>query len=297
MKLPDFSGHVGLNKLRQQMEAELISWNSGGNWAPINIDGLLDTTGIDIPPEEIEYAPDGTLEYKGRKVVVYIRDQYHRDQYALDSYELIDPEHLCKFHVADCQTLSQMRRQGRYDRYVVATRSDGNFTVNFLDGGRLIKEEVECRLYVCKNCLYKLNYSKYRNKKTQQNEIRESFDLNEFFEMYGSQITNKPTGTDITAPVDQYPSNWPQIARHYKEKVGWKCEECEIDLREREGFLEVHHINLKHDNNEQDLRALCIGCHAEQFQHQRIKSTPKYKAFLMWLDQKQQLSLWSLATD
>ena len=288
MRLPDFSRHVGLNELRQQMGAELISWNSGGNWDPIDIDGLLITTGIDIPPDEIEYAPDGTLEYKGRKVVVYIRDQYHRDQYALDAYELIDPEHLCKFHVADCQTLSQMRRQGRYDRYVVATRRDGNFTVNFLDGGRLIKEGVECRLYVCKNCLNKLDYKNYRNKRTQQGEIRESFDLREFFERYDSKITKEPRHTETSAPVNEYSSDWPQISHCYKEKVGWKCEKCGTDLGEGKEFLHAHHINAqKNDNREQNLRALCIHCHAEMPQHQHLKSDSKYRAYLRWLDRQQ----------
>ena len=296
MKLPDFSKYVRLNQLRQQMGAELISWNSGGDWDPIDIE--LGGEGKEIPPEEIEYDPDGTLRYKGQKVVVYIRDQDNRKQYVLDSYELIDPEYLCKFHVADCPTLSQMRRQGRYNKYVVATRRDGNFTVNFLDGGKPIKKGVECRLYVCKNCLYKLDYKKYRNKTTQQNKIRESFDLNEFFEMYPSQITIKPTDTDITAPVNGYSSDWRQISARYKEKVGWRCEDCDINLEEETRFLEVHHRNgLKNDDSEQNLRALCIGCHAEQFQHQHIKSTPKYKDFLRHLDQKQQLSRWSLAAD
>ena len=76
MNLPDFSKHVGLNQLRQNMGAELISWNSGGDWKSINIDEILITTGMDIPSDKIEYADDGTLEYEGRKVVVYIRDQY-----------------------------------------------------------------------------------------------------------------------------------------------------------------------------------------------------------------------------
>ena len=288
MKLPDFSKYVRLNQLRQQMGAELISWNSGGDWDPIDIDGLLVTTGIDIPPDEIEYAPDGTLEYEGRKVVVYIRDQYNRDQYVLDSYELIDPEYLCKFHVADCQTLSQMRGQGRYDRYVVATRRDGRFTVNFLDGGRLIKKEVECRLYVCRNCLNTLDYQNYRNRRTQRDEIRDSFDLNEFFEMYNSQVAIEPTGTDITAPVNQYPPNWDRISRNYRETMRWRCEGCDIDLTDRREFLEVHHSNgLRNNNREENLCALCISCHAEQFQHQHIRSNSRYQAFLQWRNQQQ----------
>ena len=82
MKLPDFSEDEKLNELLQLMGAELVPWQSG-------IDGMLVTMGIEISQEEIEYAPDGTLEYEGRKVVVYIRDQN-----VFDSYELVDPDEL-----------------------------------------------------------------------------------------------------------------------------------------------------------------------------------------------------------
>ena len=271
------------------MGAELIPWRPKGDWRPIDIGKLLNTEGIDIPPDEIEYRDDGTLEYKGRKVVVYIRDQYNQDQYVLDLYELIAPEYLCKFHVADCQTLSQMRRQGRYDRYVVATRRDGKFTVNFLNGGRLIKKGVECRLYVCKNCLSRLNYKNYRSYRTpKKDQIRESFDLNEFFETYGSQITREPTGTDIATPVNGYSSDWKQISDRYKEKMGWRCEGCGIDLKEGKEFLHAHHINAqKNDNREENLRALCIHCHAKMPQHQHMKSSLEYHQYTQWLNQQQ----------
>ena len=290
MKLPDFSEDDGLNGLRQQMGAPLISWKSGGDWEPIDIDGMLVTTGIEISPDEIEYAPDGTLEYEGRKVVVYIRDQYN--SYKLVDPDELDPEQLCKFHVADCPTLKTMRSQNRYERYVVATRTDGKFTVNFLDGGRLIEKGVECRLYVCKNCLHKLNYKNYRSRRMPKKDeikakIRESFDLKAFFERYGSRIAIEPPDTDRTAPVNKYSSDWPQISRHYKEKVGWRCEECGTDLGEGKRFLTVHHINgLKNESSNENLQALCIGCHAEQYQHQHMKSKPRYEEYRRWRDNR-----------
>ena len=285
MKLPDFSEDKRLNELRQLMGTELIPWKSGGNWAPINIDEILITTGLDISPDEIEYAPDGTLEYKGQKVVVYIRD--HISYELVDPDELVDPEQLRKFHVANCLTLKQMKSQNNFDRYVVATRTDGKFIVNFVVDNRIHEkgERVERRLYVCKHCLNTLNYKRYRNRKTQQDEIREFFDLNEFFEMYGSQITSEPTGTDLTAPVNMYSFDWDQISRNYREKMGWKCEECGIDLGARRKFMQVHHINgLKNDNREENLRALCIRCHAEMPQHQHMKSLPEYDQ-QQWLNQ------------
>ena len=283
MKLPDFSKHVGLNQLRQQMGAKLHPWKSGGSWDPIDIE--LDGDGKEILPEEIEPALDGTLGYKGRKVVVYIRDQYTFGSYeSVNPDEWVDPEQLCRFHVADCPTLKTMRSQKRYSRYVVATRTDGKFIVNFMIGNGVHEkgQRVERRLYVCKHCLNALDYQNYRNNKTQQDKIRESFDLNEFFETYGSQIIDEPTGIDRTAPVNTYPSNWAQIARDYKEKVGWKCEGCSRDLVKRREFLHVHHINTqKSDNREENLRALCIRCHAEQHPHMKLLS--QYDLFTQWL--------------
>ena len=273
MKLPDFLGNVQFNRLRQQMGAKLISWKP--------IDQLLNTEGIQVEPEKIKISDDGTLEYEGRKVVVYIRDQFR----LRNSDSSNDPQQLYKFHIVDCLTLQQMKRQGRHKRYVVATRTDGKFYVNFLEGGKLIEKGVECKLYVCKHCLNRLNYKKYRSYGNPgRNRIREFFKLKEFFERYGSQITRKPGHDDTTAPVNQYPSDWDQkISPRYKEKIGWKCEECGIDLGENTKFLHVHHINgLKYESRDDNLRALCIGCHAEQFQHQHMKAHQDYKDFQHW---------------
>lgn len=282
MKLPDFSAHVGFNQLRRQMQAELIAWDSGVELKSIDIDRLLVTSGMDIPPEDIQYADDGTLEYEGRKVVVYIRDQYADGAGDID--ELVDPNQLNKFHVANCSTLEDMRGQNRYGRYVVATRTDGQFIVNFLVGGKIHSKgkKVERRLYVCKNCLNRLNYDNYR-RSFEKNKIRDNFDLNAFFQTYGSRIINKPVGSDITDPLNQYPSNWDEISDQKREGVGWRCEECGEDLISKQEFLHTHHINgRKDDNSERNLVALCIGCHAEKPQHQFLKSSPKYKQFQRW---------------
>lgn len=273
MNLPDFSKHVGLNQLRQNMGAGLISWNSGEEWNSINIDKILVTTGIEIPPDEIEYAADGTLEYAGRKVVVYIRDQYRLSD--------ATREQLNRFHVADCVTLQDMRRDNRYERYVVTNRKDGKFIVNFLHDQ---VKEVERELYVCKYCLGRLNYNGYRRRGySGQNAIRNYFDLRAFFEKYDSQITKVPTHTDITAPVNTYPPNWEQISYRYKEKRNWECEECGIALggEDSKRFLHVHHKNgLKYDNYDENLLSLCIRCHANKPQHHQIRSNPDYREYM-----------------
>ena len=278
MKLPDFSSHVGLNQLRRQMGANLIPWDPERNWQPIDIDKILGGTGIDIPPDEIDPFGDGTLGYRGRRVAVYIRDQYGSS----DS----EPHQLNKVHVADCSTLQTMRRQGRYERYVVTTRTDGLFIVNFLGsfGSGIRREGVECRLFVCINCLKRLSYTNYnRRRRSEQREIKESFNLEEFFERYGNQITSPPTQTDITAQVNIYPPDLVRISRRYKEQIRWHCEQCQVYLgdEDMQKFLHLHHVDgLKHNNRNENLRALCIGCHAEQPQHQHLKNTADYGEYL-----------------
>ena len=271
MNLPDFSKHVGLNQLRINMEAELISWNSGEEWKSINIDKVLVTAEIKITPDKIVCADDGTLEYGGQKLVVYIRDQYVPSD--------ATREKLPRFHVADCVALQEMRKLNRYDRYVVTYRRDGKFIVNFL---RDKKQEAERRLYVCKNCLDRLNYNGYRRRGySGQNAIRDYFDLRAFFERYDSQITRDPTHTDITAPLNTYSPNWNQISHRYKETRNWECEECGVNLGDKRKFLHVHHINgQKHDNNDKNLLSLCIRCHANKPQHHQIRSDPDYREYM-----------------
>lgn len=269
MKTSDISKRVGLGKFVTEMGAELKPW----------VPDLLPPEGRVVPLINIKPNPKtGTLILNGQQVIAYIRDQSRpRDSNRDDLY---------RFHVADCTTLQQMRRKDRYQRYVAATRRDGLFIVNFLgnygDGPR--ENNVERCLYVCKNCLTRLNYKGYRTKsKNEQNDTRNSFDLIEFFEENTSQIKVVPTQTDISAPRNEYTLNWDQISRRYREKVGWMCERCSIDLRDNSEFLETHHIDgLRNNNGDKILWALCIGCHAEQSDHQHMKSTPRYREYEQW---------------
>lgn len=263
MKLPNFIHHNGLNRLRHRMRAELVQWHSGTELRVLNADEMLQTTGLDISPEDLEYPEDGTLEYKGRKVVVYIRDQIARFQ----PY---------KFHVANCNKLMEMRAEKRYDRYVVATRTDGKFTVNTRYEDNRIEKGAEHSLDVCMYCLEKLNYKDYNEfRYAERREIRDSFELHEFFFEYNSQIAPNPTYDDTTAPLNDYTRDWPQISLHLRERNNWTCERCGSDYStpDRQQLLHVHHVNgILYDNTDANLRVLCNTCHAREPQHEHMRS-------------------------
>lgn len=173
MNLIDFTNHPALNALRDKMNALLVvNWETS-SWTGVDAEGLLrrlnSLEGIEVDINEIIPSKNGTFEYKGQKVLVYIRDQYFNFRHRGGGY---------KFHIANCDTMKKAFQTGRQDRYVVSTRTDGRFLVNVRKHSSKIEE-----LRVCKNCLLKLHYKGYNHPKGRS--IYEKFSLSEFFQQYG----------------------------------------------------------------------------------------------------------------
>lgn len=215
------------------------------------IEKSITTQGITVESDEVKVARNGTLEYQGRKVVLYIRDVWGS---------------LPKYHVVNCQTLKGMRSAGRYKRYVVTRRTDGEFILNFADNLSLTNPETH-RLDICKHCLWKeLNL---------WHISPNAFPLTDWFNAIDPSYQPPPIDTVYgpkttpgTGPISNYPPDWNLRSLQCREEAGWKCEECSIDLGLNRKFLHAHHLRGTRYNQPEDLRALCIGCHAEQPRHE-----------------------------
>ncbi len=242
--------------LRKMDVNKLAEGPAGSKWKEIDIE--LAGRGIDLAdPSEITVEEDGTLSHEGRRILVYIRDQY----IAYGSY---------KFHVANCSTIQNMKESGRFKtRYVASTRTDGKFAVNRI--GNDHEEGLLREMRVCINCLKRLNYKGYNNKRHRDaKKVNDEFSLREFFEMYGRTTVSHPGNTNITAPVNAYSDHHPTFSRICRERAGWRCEKCGIYLGDEKArqFLHAHHINGDKSNNSWgNLRALCVECHNEQPYH------------------------------
>lgn len=272
MKLPDFSADVALNALRAKMGAPL------GRLEPVrNRDALtaaeieqLTKQGIEVSSlTDVTVLPDGTLAYKDSRVILYIRDANVGQ----------NP----RFHVANCRTLDTMRANDRGDRYVVATNDSGIFPLNRMqkDGPPYKTEE---KLPVCQNCLDRLTWQGFRMGSPSEirNGIVHRFSIAEFFQVYGkSFIIRKPAHTAETAPLNVYSDDFATQAEKLKAERRYRCDQCGIDLSQNRKYLHAHHKNgQKHDSRPQNLSILCLGCHAEQFQHGHMKALPEYQEFL-----------------
>ena len=228
------------------------------------IEELITSTGLTVESDDITVARNGTLEYQGRKVVLYIRDVWGS---------------LPKYHVVNCQTLKGMRSAGKYKRYVVTRRTDGEFILNFADN--LSRDNPETyRLDICKNCLWQELNLKYVY-------TPDAFPLADWFDAVDPSHQPPPIDTiygpkttPVNGPISNYPPDWNLRSLQCREKTGWKCEECSIDLGLNRKFLHAHHLRGTRYNQPEDLRALCIGCHAEQPNHAQMKKLPYYLEFM-----------------
>ncbi|ACS83825.1 HNH endonuclease [Musicola paradisiaca] len=274
-ELPDFLKVKKLNELRHSMQAEIIPPISDIKIKTLDIDELLATTGIDTSIEDIKVNQDNTFDYNNKKVILHIRD--------VNTYgkEITLP----KYHLANCRTLQGMWRRNRSGRYVVATRSDGLFIIKHLDASGTEWETKETRLNVCKSCLETLNWKGYSSKSYQERmTIFNQFSLKEFFEKYpNSKTTYRAEHTDISAPTNTYSNDFNTISKQYRESIHWHCEQCGINLKEKNlnKYLHVHHRDGQKNNNQRsNLQALCIECHSKQDNHGHMNSHHDLAIFL-----------------
>ncbi|SPX83110.1 hypothetical protein [Moraxella ovis] len=136
-------------------------------------------TGVEVDIRDVSIDPHaGTWVYKGRHVLLFIPDQGSRFDDVMDGS--IEGT---KFHLTDCQTINNMKQNGRFDRYRVTNSIEGIFEIYGTDRYNNKPKTGEARLYVCKQCLAKLQYKQYHKAHhIEKIAIYNHFDLDEFFQ-------------------------------------------------------------------------------------------------------------------
>jgi hypothetical protein len=242
--------------------------------------------GIQIELSEVDVAPGGLLTYKGEQIILYIKDTNKSEEINLEF-----PEQSTRFHLSDCQTLRDMKRKGRFERYIVTQRQDGKFKVDWKDFDTGAMGEVEAELKVCKNCLTNLNYNNYKDKRTERNTIWTDFAIDGFLRDYSTFFPSKPSRTENTALIDRYVKDWPNISKMTRERRRWTCECCGLTLLRNTSYLHVHHRSgVKTDNADNNLEVLCALCHTKRPYHTHMFIPSKTQNKIMQLRIEQNIT-------
>ena len=226
-------------------------------WQPLD-DELL--RGKEVKLEELD-VENGLLALDGRQVALYIPDHGWRAQAALD-----DGVRGRRIHVADCQTLREMRERGRFERYVVTTSTGPGFPISGRDEvGRPIQGEALLR--ACKNCLKFLRYRGYTGGNS---PVWKNFNLAEFYETYQTFFPVMPRRW--AGSREDYSPDWGDVSERYRASRAWTCEVCRVDLRNDRSLLHAHHKNgVKSDNRRENLKAVCCLCHRREPDHAHLR--------------------------
>jgi 5-methylcytosine-specific restriction endonuclease McrA len=258
----------------------------GARLTAAELERLTSQDGLDIAREDLRVLDDGTLAYKDTRVLLYIRDVT----------VMGDTEPEPRYHLSNCSTLRQMREQKRFNRYVVSTRLDGIFNLNIISGQRANKKLVP--LCVCQNCLGFLYFNGFRMEWGRPQRIRavQAFSLDEFFRQYPKSLhTQTPKHDSDNAPLNTYGPDFSQVSRRVRAAVQFKCEDCEFDcsLPSLQKYLHVHHLDGDKSNDTRDnLRAICLECHADEHPHmRRLPELQEFRAIKARSKQAQAMDL------
>ena len=128
-----------------------------------------------------------------------------------------------------------------------------------------------------------------RKNSTKTSRSKESSHLDDQLdELAAVFITDKTTKKKINRKVapptlSQNNEYWTELSNWYRKQRGWTCEKCHLNLKKDKRFLDTHHIIGRGYNSPEHLKALCVGCHAEQktpSDHSFMKNDERYRKFI-----------------
>lgn len=262
MKLPDFRENNWMNNLRAIIWANLnYNYKPESSWDPLVLKLINDWELDWLCLSDVSVADDWTLEYGWIKIVVYIRDQHSK------WFNFYTWKSDYKFHFYNCATISTYRKEWKFDWKYVVNRHK-TFNVNLIDFWKIVKENLELDLHVCKWCLQWINYKWYKTHWWYlENDVYNNFTREEYFESFKSKVSI-PKHNHLSKPMDIYPDDWNNLSRKAKERVWYICEDCWLDCSKTKTWLQVHHKDHnKWNNSISNYEVLCYNCHSKHHSH------------------------------
>jgi hypothetical protein len=192
---------------------------------------------------------DNTLQYLGRDVICYMRNQRvgQINEHNLSSF---------KFHLTYCNAIARAINAHRDTRFRLHRRRDNVFEVYPVIGRRVSQNPVQVEMKVCRGCLKSLHYPGYANGTPEQKDhIVETFDIANYLDH----------GIRGIAPQVAEPMIRMDRDRHIIQRSNKRCSQCARNLQAHPEWLRVHHLNgLTFDYRRENTEVVCLRCYIEK---------------------------------
>lgn len=219
-------------------------------------------TAVEIRHGEYQVAKDKTLVVDGQRTFIYICNPSN----FFGKISLSDISTLPKFHFTECSTILKMAAIGRADRYVRPIVPDGNFRLLLVKNSK--NQTVDTPLFPCGNCLKELfpeiPFSK-----------RSSFSVDIFFKKFPLKCSDEFISTRksvLQANHNTYSDGFVRLSAELRAKG--ECHGCYQKFDPK--YLDTHHLDGDASNNNNlNLKVLCIDCHINEPNHSHYRSLLK----------------------
>jgi len=274
LRLPDYKNCVELNQLmtamgvthipslppvRFEREVVRVFDREEVSQEDIQITENLAKAAIAVSRSQLYGQPGELLEFQGRKICAYIRDQKTSVNFRGNWSDY-------RYHLCNCRTLQSMRDFGRERRYLATQRTDGFFIVHDLTVTP--PQSGIVRMELCQNC---------KDILVQKRIYFQPFSLSGYFERYNTYVPRTIRRIEEVRTIQTYTPDHAAIAREYKKAAGHKCQVCHVDCSSNKELLHLHHRDGDaSNNNHANLAVLCVECHTKQPKHNHMKRNPQF---------------------
>ena len=207
---------------------------------------------------------------------------------------LYRPVRFAPFHFMKCKKVCHDEGIGWIKAYRFTSNLSGFFAMFDKRNEDGSCEHVDAqKLKVCTDCLTEWdggngweNYSNVNN--NEKKSIKRKFSILKFFDFCNSlperprelnelyELIENGTVWVGTTADNNYPGNWNSITKMFRTIQGYRCEQCGVDLsrdNRTKRLLVTHHLNGSHpDISPDNMKVLCVCCHAEQPYHQGLEN-------------------------
>ena len=250
---------------KEELKAILKLLKSYGKEVASFDDFIINMNGIFF-----EYLPDGTFI----KVNLYESEIEVDDSF--DSQN-IDIKILKPYHIYQCSSVVKNLKDNPKKSLKTNNRDNGLFNMVFTHHGKEVFHNKNQNLPICRECLAhfntlnKTNYNvaNFRLKKHYQNQDT----------IFNFNTTNLERGEQLNFNTNTI--LWDKISKKIKLKKEYTCEYCnfmpENDYDKK--FIHAHHRRWNRVDYADNLKVLCIKCHAQERHHMDMQDSPQYKEF------------------